>query len=102
MRTKIHSSNLRLSITVKQRIQRRLGFALGRFGDVIRRIDVRVSDANGPRGGEDKLCRIRVQLWNHHSPIIAEVLHQELLAAVSLAADRAGRTAMGHANQPRN
>ena len=41
-------------------IQRRLVFALGRFGRRVERVLVRVEDTNGPKGGIDKRCRVAV------------------------------------------
>lgn len=43
-------------------IRQRLGAKLGKYADVIERVSVRVSDVNGPRGGVDKVCRIKVVL----------------------------------------
>lgn len=43
-------------------IRRRLGMKLGKFADDIERVTVRVEDVNGPRGGVDTSCRIKVVL----------------------------------------
>ncbi len=43
-------------------IRQRLGAKLGKYAGDIERISVRVRDANGPRGGVDKVCRIKVVL----------------------------------------
>jgi CBS domain-containing protein/ribosome-associated translation inhibitor RaiA len=43
-------------------IRRKLGMKLGKFAPSIERITVRVEDANGPRGGIDQVCRIKVVL----------------------------------------
>ncbi len=42
--------------------RRRAGFAFARFGDVVRDIDLRVSDVNGPRGGVGIACLARLRL----------------------------------------
>ena len=43
-------------------IRQRLGMKLGKYAMSIERVSVRVKDVNGPRGGVDKLCRIKVVL----------------------------------------
>lgn len=43
-------------------IRQRLGVKLGKYATAIERVSVRVSDVNGPRGGGDKICRIKVVL----------------------------------------
>ena len=44
-------------------IQRRFTFALDRFAHSIREVEVSLSDVNGPRGGIDKICRVRLRLY---------------------------------------
>lgn len=44
------------SDALKDHIERRFTGALGRIGHFIRRVEVRVDDVNGPRGGQDKRC----------------------------------------------
>ena len=43
-------------------IRQRLGAKLGKYAKSIERVSVRVRDVNGPRGGVDQLCRIKVVL----------------------------------------
>ena len=43
-------------------VERRLRFALSRFGPKIRQAAVKLTDLNGPRGGLDKQCQITVTL----------------------------------------
>ena len=43
-------------------IRQGLGAKLGKYANSIERVSVRVEDVNGPRGGVDKICRIKVVL----------------------------------------
>lgn len=51
-----------LSQEERARIRHGLGAKLGKYATWIERVTVRVRDVNGPRGGIDKLCRIKVVL----------------------------------------
>lgn len=42
---------------VIQLVERRLTFALGRFGERVTRVSLYFEDVNGPRGGIDLRCR---------------------------------------------
>ncbi|MBL6707563.1 MAG: HPF/RaiA family ribosome-associated protein [Planctomycetaceae bacterium] len=92
MRVNIHASKVELSPTIEEYVERRLLFALGRFADVTRTVDVTLSDINGPKGGQDKLCRMRVKLNRQSKPVIADVLHEDLRTSIDLTADRLGRS----------
>jgi putative sigma-54 modulation protein len=73
-----------------QTIERRARFALGRFAHQIRRAEVILSDVNGPRGGPDKHCTVRVML-TASSPVVVEITDVDPIAAVSRAVERAAR-----------
>ena len=57
----------------------------------LRAIAMRLSDENGPRGGEDKLCRIQASLAGA-PPVVIEDVQSNLYVAIDRAADRLGRT----------
>ena len=91
MKVELHASRLAVSNSTQAYVERRIGFALGRFADVIENVVVSLEDINGPRGGIDKSCRIRVNLTGQRAPIIATVLDVEIRAAIDMAAERVGR-----------
>jgi ribosome-associated translation inhibitor RaiA len=72
-------------------VRRKLGTKLGKFADAIERVSVRVEDVNGPRGGVDQSCRIKVVLSGLPSVVFA---HQDasLRAAVDGALSGVERT----------
>lgn len=51
-----------LSEEGKEDIRRKLGAKFGKFAASIERVSVRVKDVNGPRGGADQLCRVKIVL----------------------------------------
>lgn len=72
-------------------VDRRLHFALARFGPRIARATVALEDVNGPRGGVDKACRIVVRLRSG-GDIVASVDDVDWHAAVDRATTRIGQS----------
>jgi ribosome-associated translation inhibitor RaiA len=68
----------------------RMQFALGWAHQHLRRVTVHLSDENGPRGGEDKRCRIRIGV-DGPQYVVIEDIQADLYVAIARAADRAGR-----------
>ena len=59
-----------LNKDTRRYIRHKLSRTLGKFTQSVERITVRVTDVNGPRGGVDQLCRIKVVLRNLPSVIV--------------------------------
>jgi ribosome-associated translation inhibitor RaiA len=76
-----------VSAAAKAEFRRKLGNKLGRHAGDIERTSVRIDDVNGPRGGVDKQCRIKVVLSGLPS-VIVEEQHESLHAAFDGALDR--------------
>ncbi|HET7569843.1 MAG TPA: HPF/RaiA family ribosome-associated protein [Gammaproteobacteria bacterium] len=72
-------------------IRGRLDRRLQKFDETIERTSVRIEDINGPRGGVDKRCRIKVVLSGLPSVVIEEH-HYSPRAAVDEALDRVERS----------
>src|SRR5512141_220754 len=68
---------------------RRLGFALGRFGESVGDVIVRFSNSNRHGGGIDKCCQIQVGLLGSVKVVETD---RDLFVAVDRAADRASRS----------
>jgi hypothetical protein len=67
-------------------IARKLGTKLGKFVASIERITVRLSDTNGPKGGRDQRCQIKVVLSRLPSVVVNET-GSTLPRTVDLAVD---------------
>ncbi len=90
MRIDIKGSGFPITAALMDHTERRLRFALTRIGDRIVRVAVVVGDSNGPRGGNDKFCRIQIHL-KRAPQILIEDVGAELYAVIDRAAERAGR-----------
>ena len=68
----------------ERRLRAGFAFARDRIGDVV----VRLSDVNGPRGGQDMLCHILVAVPGRPTVVVRDV-HDDLYAAIDRAVKRA-------------
>lgn len=90
MHIDMQSQDFALTDALRGHAERRLAFSLGRSADQVGRVAVVLADINGPRGGIDKRCRIRVKL----SPaleVVVEDTQPDMYAAIDRAAERIGR-----------
>jgi ribosomal subunit interface protein len=91
MQMDIQSQGFSLTEGIRDYVMKRLAYTLA-YGDAaITRIIVRLSDINGPRGGDDKRCLIEVRLKTA-SAVVIEDTEADLYVAIDRAAERAGRT----------
>jgi ribosome-associated translation inhibitor RaiA len=86
MRTRGFSLTAGLRAYAEQRAE----LALDRHRDRIARVRVTVADVNGPKGGEDKSCRVEVRLRGGLT-VRATVVDSDAYAAIGIAVHRAGR-----------
>lgn len=86
----IRTSGVRLDEPTREWVRRRLGRALGRFSLFIDRVSVRFRDLNGPRGGIDNACVIKVVLSGMPS-VLSEARAQTPRAAFDRAAPGASK-----------
>jgi putative sigma-54 modulation protein len=81
-------------------VERRIRFALSRFGNRIQRVTVRVADLNGPRGGVDRQCRAMADLGSL-GRLTAESVDDSVRAAVDRTVDRIARSVARTIEWPR-
>ena len=81
-----HSRTFENTDELRERVERRLRFALDGFRDHVQTAHVQLEDVNGPRGGVDKRCQISVTV--HGAGIL---MVRASAATVSSAVSRASR-----------
>ncbi len=91
MLIEVTKRNVMLADGVREWVERRLQFALGRFSSRIRRVSVIFSDVNGNRGGCDKQCRLRIALIPN-GEVVVEDIDPSVATALANVADRATRS----------
>ncbi|MEZ5739541.1 MAG: ribosome-associated translation inhibitor RaiA [Burkholderiaceae bacterium] len=90
MQIEIQARDFPLTAALRDHVEKRLRFALSRFSDRVQRVAVRLSDVNGPRGGQDKNCHLHVRLRGLPD-IVVRNTESDLYVAVDRASGRAGR-----------
>ena len=91
MRIGMQCRGFPLTGAIAGHVRKRLDFLLGRGFRRLRRVDVTLSDLNGPRGGVDKRCLIKVSI-DGLPPVVIEDIQSDLYTAIDRAAGRASRT----------
>jgi ribosome-associated translation inhibitor RaiA len=102
MQINISSPHIPLNFdSLKEHIRATLEPLDHHFGYEIRSINVRLSDVNGPKGGQDKVCHLQARILNHPS-VNSEGRHCDLSAAIRLAARRMDRALSSMLDATRN
>jgi putative sigma-54 modulation protein len=91
MRIDIQANGFELTEALRQYAERHLHFALSWAGNDVRKIVVRLSDVNGPRGGKDKRCSIQIPMPRAQDVLIEDT-ESDMYVAIDRAVDRAERT----------
>lgn len=91
MQTIIQSRGFVLTDALYEYTQKRLAYAVSFARDYIQHITVRLSDINGPRGGEDKRCKLVLKMQGMPNVVIEDT-ESNLYTAIDRAVERASRT----------
>ena len=86
----VRTAGARVDAEDRAYLRRKLGAKLGKFARAVERVSVRIRDVNGPRGGVDKTCTIKVVLSGLPS-VVVEQKHASLKAAMDAALQRTER-----------
>jgi ribosome-associated translation inhibitor RaiA len=90
MKFELRSQGVKVNDRLLQFVEKKLRFALGRFGHLVENVRVRLTDINGPKGGEDIQCQIRAHLGPAGVVTINET-QTDPFAAVARASQRTGQ-----------
>jgi putative sigma-54 modulation protein len=91
MQIEIRTRGIEMTSALRQQIERRILFALDRFGAEVTSVLVRLDDINGPRGGVDKRCHI-VVVGARIGALTVDEVDADVHMAVERALERAART----------
>jgi len=101
----VRTQGVALSAAVEEHIQTKLGARLGKYAVHIERVTARFEDINGPRGGIDTECRIKVVLESRPTILVSargrdarrafDAVIASLTRAVGSDLERAGHSERG-------
>jgi len=91
MQIDIQSRGFSLTDSLLKYSEQRLLFAMSYFSINIKRVDIKLSDINGPRGGTDKRCHLQVIIPGLPNIVVNDT-EADMYAAIDRAIDRARRT----------
>ncbi|MGP1310548.1 MAG: HPF/RaiA family ribosome-associated protein [Phycisphaerales bacterium] len=92
MRLTVQGSHIKPTPSLVEHVRRKVGGSLGRLRHRVRGVSVTLDDENGPRGGVDKACRVRVALAGASGhDVVVEQRSPDLYAAIDAASKRAAR-----------
>ncbi|MBL4901042.1 MAG: hypothetical protein JKY62_00125 [Desulfocapsa sp.] len=100
MKITIKAHRLKLAQNTTTAMERRLRFALGRFGASVSEVKVRLTDLNGPKGGINKECLIVAGL-RKGGEVVVRGSGKDCTATLNYCADRIGRTVERELNRSR-
>jgi putative sigma-54 modulation protein len=86
----IQARHFSLSEGLNKYVKSKMKVMLSRHEENIIRIDVSLFDVNGPKGGEDKCCKIIIKV-NGCSTIVVQETAEDLYDAINTCARRAKR-----------
>lgn len=87
----IRAHGFDLTDGLREHAERRLIYALDWAHHDVSKVSVRMSDINGPRGGNDKRCQVRISLPRVRE-VVVEKTDADLYVAIDRAIERTERT----------
>eukprot|EP01025_Chloroclados_australasicus_P055295 TRINITY_DN6658_c1_g1_i4.p1 TRINITY_DN6658_c1_g1~~TRINITY_DN6658_c1_g1_i4.p1 ORF type:complete len:280 (+),score=14.21 TRINITY_DN6658_c1_g1_i4:36-875(+) len=90
MQVKIQTRGFNLSPALNDYTDTKVRLTLGLYREKIKRVDVFLSDVNGPKGGEDMMCKIVIKANGCHSIIVQDIA-EDMYDAINICAHRIKR-----------
>ncbi|TKB09686.1 hypothetical protein [Desulforhopalus sp. IMCC35007] len=76
---------------ISRKVARRARLALNRFATAIQTVTIRITDTNGPKGGEDTRCIVSVKLASV-GEVVVQGEGEKILPVLNQCLSRAART----------
>ena len=99
----IRAAGVAIDEETRDHIRRMLGQKLGKFATSVERVSVRLRDVNGPRGGVDHQCRVKVVLSALPSVVVeegSETMGEAINAAIAAATRSVSRSLSRRQTRP--
>jgi ribosomal subunit interface protein len=90
MLVNIQSRHFSLSEALSKYVKSKVQIMLSRYDSKVNSINVSLFDINGPKGGEDKCCKIIIKI-NGASSIVVQETAEDLYDAINTCSRRARR-----------
>ncbi len=99
----VRTSGVHLDTAFRARVRQRVGWRLVKFAPHLERLTVRFEDVNGPRGGADVACKVKVVVSGRPSVVVEETARTaaEAFDRVDGRVERAVRRSIDRGREPR-
>jgi ribosome-associated translation inhibitor RaiA len=91
MQIDLRANGIEMSDSLREHTERSLNFGLDWARQDVSRVVITLSDINGPRGGNDKRCQLRIPLPKMRDVVIEEIAN-DFQVAITRSVDRAARS----------
>jgi ribosome-associated translation inhibitor RaiA len=87
----IHTHGTTVSDQLKEHTEAKVRLTLGLYVEKIKRADIYLTDINGPKGGDDMQCKIKIDAYGQ-SPFVVQQTATTLTDAINACSHRVKRT----------
>ena len=91
MLLKIHTRGFPPSKALTEYTESKIRLSLGLFHDKVRRVDIFLTDLNGPKGGEAMSCKVKIKI-DGCQDVLVSAIDENLYDAINICSHKAKRT----------